>query len=96
MGERGGHVSEKLRGAGVCVLAKVGVSSLLTGGVVIVLGVTGGAISGSFATVWACFLCGLLFLEFLDWDGSLLSVSMVLGAGLVLVGVLVSLAGVGA
>ena len=71
---------------------------MLTGGVVIVLGITGDAIPGSLTTVWACFLCGLLFLESLDWDGSLLSVgaSMVLGAGLVLVGVLVGLAGVGA
>ena len=82
MGERGGHVSEKLKGAGFWI-AGGGVSSVLAGGVAIFVGITRVTISGSVTTVLAFFLCGLLLLELLD--GSLLSV----GTVLVLVGVLV-------
>ena len=98
MGDRGGHVSERLKGTRIWVLEAVGVSGLLTGGAAIAVGITGVAgvsVSGSLTTF---FLCGLLFLESLDWDGSLLSVgaSTDLGAVLVLVGVFVGFAGVGA
>ena len=62
-------------------------------GAAIVVGITRVAITGSVATVSAFFLCGLLFLESLDWGGSLLSVgaSTVWEVVLVLVGVLVGL-----
>ena len=83
MGERGGHISEKLKGAGIW--AATGVSSLLAGGVAIVVGITRVTVSGSVPTVLAFFLCGLLFLELLDG-------SLSVGAVLVLVGVLVGLA----
>ena len=76
----------------------MGVSSLLTGGVVIVLGITGDAIPGSLTTVWACFLCGLLFLESLYWGGVLLLLGACtdVGVGLVPVEVLVGFDRVGA
>ena len=63
---------------------------MLAGGVAIVVGITRVTISGSVTTVLTFFLCGLLFLGLLK--GTLLSV----GTVIVLVGVLVGLAGVGA
>ena len=70
---------------------------MLIGGAAIVVGITRVAITGSVTTVLALCLCGM-FLESLDWGVRLLSVgaSSVLGAEIVLMGVLVGLAGVGA